>query len=162
LLRDDRAIVPGSFDPVTRGHLDVIRRAARLFDRLVVGVLQNPGKSALFSVEERLALLRAELADIAAIEVLEFGGLAVHLAARHEARWIVRGVRSAEDAAAELPMAASNRRCGAQEVETILLPASAEVSFVSARLVRQIAANGGELGPFVTERVAAALRRKFA
>jgi pantetheine-phosphate adenylyltransferase len=155
-------VFPGSFDPVTRGHLDVIDRAAGLFERLVVAVVENPGKEPLFRPEERVALLRQELSGRPAIEVVSFRGLTVDLARSLGAGWIVRGLRSAEDAAAELPMALSNRHCGEAPIETVFVPAGAEVAFIASRLVREIAAAGGRLEPFVTPAVEAALRRKFA
>lgn len=153
------AVYPGSFDPVTKGHLDVIDRALVLFDRLTVGVLDNPQKSGLFSTEERVALLRAEL-EGRAVEVVTFAGLAANFAAERGATWILRGLRSSEDAGYELPMALSNRLCGRQRVETVFLPSAPEVAFVSSRLVREIAANGGQLGAFVPVAVEAALRRR--
>ena len=161
MLEDDRAIVPGSFDPVTLGHLDVIRRAARLFRKLHVGVIVNSEKEGCFSLQERMSLLEGELQDLEMVEVVSFSGLTVDLAARLGARWIVRGIRSAADAAYELPMALSNRRSGEHEIETILLPSSSDVAFISSRLVRQIAAGAGVLEPFVTPAVAQALRRKY-
>ncbi len=158
------AVYPGSFDPPTRGHLDVIERALRLVDRLVVAVVANPGKSPLFTLEERLDLVReamGELDGAERVEVVSFEGLTVDLAHRLGARWLVRGIRSAADAAAELPMALSNRRCGAVEIDTLFLPASAEVAFVASRLVREIAREGGRLDAFVTPVVERALREKL-
>ncbi|MBN1443112.1 MAG: pantetheine-phosphate adenylyltransferase [Planctomycetes bacterium] len=155
------ALFPGSFDPVTRGHLDVIRRAARLFDRLCVGVIANPEKVSCFSAEERVELLRGETADLENVEIRAFGGLTAALAAEIGALWIVRAVRSSGDAAFELPMAWSNRRSTKADVDTLLLPASSDAAFISSRLVRQIAEGGGELGAFVTPAVEAALRRRF-
>lgn len=164
-----RALYPGSFDPVTRGHLDVIVRAATLFERLWVGVLDNPGKVACFDTEERIGLVRESLRELgadagldpSAVEVVSFRGLTVDLAARLGAGWLVRGVRRSEDAADELPMAWSNRICGSRRVETVLLPTSHDLAFISSRLVRQIAAGGGRLESFVTPGVERALRRRF-
>jgi pantetheine-phosphate adenylyltransferase len=155
-----KALYPGSFDPVTRGHLDVIARAARLFDRLYVGVIENPGKTPLFTPEERVRLLERELAGSPAIEVVSFTGLTVAMAASLGAGWLVRGLRSEADAAYELPMARSNRLCGEAEVETIFIASAPDVAFISATLVREIAARGGRLTPFVTPAVEEALRRK--
>jgi pantetheine-phosphate adenylyltransferase len=160
MARGERiALFPGSFDPVTRGHLDVIARAADLFDRLVVAVLVNPGKSPLLPEEERVALIARETAGLGNVEARAFRGLVVHLAEEVGARWIVRGLRSSEDAAFEIPMALSNRLCGRREVETVFIPTRAEYGFISSRLVREIAAGGGDLRPFVTPAVARALRR---
>jgi pantetheine-phosphate adenylyltransferase len=147
---------------VTRGHLDVIHRASRLFDHLVVAVIRNPAKTPLFSAEERVDLLRGELSGIPGVEVISFEGLTVDLARRVGASWIVRGVRSAIDAEYELSMAHSNRVCGPLPVETVLVPSSPDVAFVASRLVREIAAGGGKLRPFVTPAVEAAMRRKLA
>jgi pantetheine-phosphate adenylyltransferase len=163
-LDDRKAVCPGSYDPVTWGHLDVIARAARLFDSLHVAVVANPSKSALFSLEERLALLRRELEGLDVprkLEVVSFSGLTVDLARRLGARWILRGLRSSEDAGYELPMALSNRRAGVVEVETVFLAASPETAFISSTLVREIAANRGELTAFVPPAVEKALRGKF-
>ena len=155
------AVFPGSFDPVTRGHLDVIGRAAEIFDRLVVGVVGNPGKRPLLPAEDRVALIAREVRRLRNVEVRAFEGLAVHLAGEVGAGWIVRGLRSASDAAFELPMALSNRLCGRRRVETVLLPTRPELQFISSRLVREIAAEGGELDPFVTPSVARKLRSLF-
>jgi pantetheine-phosphate adenylyltransferase len=156
--RERIALFPGSFDPVTRGHLDVIARAAGLFDRLVVAVLMNPEKRPLLPEEDRVALIVREVRRLRNVEVRSFGGLVVDLAARIGAGWIVRGVRSADDLAFELPMALSNRLCGRRPVETLFLPARAEHGFISSRLVRDIAREGGDLDAFVTPAVARKLR----
>ena len=153
------AVYPGSFDPVTRGHLDLIERGLLLFERLTIGVLDNPQKRGLFSVEERAALLRAELGK-RPVEVVAFDGLAADFAVERGAAWILRGLRSSEDAGYELPMALSNRLCGRRRVETIFLPSAPQVAFVSSRLVREIAASKGRLEAFVTPAVEAALREK--
>ncbi|MBI4606763.1 MAG: pantetheine-phosphate adenylyltransferase [Planctomycetes bacterium] len=155
------AICPGSFDPVTRGPLDVIGRAARLFDRLHVAVIETPAPAALFTAEERVALLREELKGLSTVEVFRFDGLTVAAAAAKGAGWIVRGLRSEGDLAYELPMAHTNRLCGEREVETVFVPASPAVAFISSSLVREIAARRGKLDPLVTPRVAEALRRKL-
>jgi pantetheine-phosphate adenylyltransferase len=156
-----RALYPGSFDPLTRGHLDVVASASRLFDRVYVGVIENPSKSPLFSVEERVRLIAAEAEAFPNVEVVSFKGLTVELAAKLDAPWIVRGIRSEADASSELSMARSNRLCGARPIETVFLPASPEVSFISSSLVREIAARGGKLSAFVTRGVEDALRRKL-
>ena len=155
-----RAIYPGTFDPVTLGHLDVIRRAARLFAQLHVVVMDNPSKKPLIPGPERVRLVAEEVADLPGVRVSYEDGLAVEVAARLGAAWIVRGLRSEEDAAREIAMARSNRLCGSKEIETVFLAASPEVAFISSTLVREIAARGGKLSPFVSPRVEEVLRRK--
>lgn len=155
------AVFPGSFDPPTLGHLDVIARARALFDGVVLGVLDNPKKTSLFSSAERVSLLMTVIGDQDGIEIASFSGLAVDFASSVGARWIVRGVRSASDVAYELPMAHSNRLCGAEEIETILIPTRPDLAFISSTLVRQIAAAGGRLERFVPREVERALREKL-
>ena len=155
------AVYPGSFDPVTRGHLDIIQRGAGLFDRLVVGVLVNSEKEPLLDEDERVELIAGELRDQRRVEVRAFHGLVVDFAAKLQARWILRGVRSHADLAWELPMAHSNRLLRAPSIETLFLPARPELAFISSQLVREIARRGGDLRPFVTPNVAKALARRF-
>jgi pantetheine-phosphate adenylyltransferase len=153
------AVVPGSFDPVTLGHLDVIGRAARLFDRLYVLVTHNPGKSALLGVDERVRLLREALAEagIEGVEVDSWSqGLLVDYCRQVGAEAIVKGLRSATDAAYETPMALVNRDLAG--VETLFLVAQPATSHVSSSLVRQVASLGGDVSPYVPRVVAAALQ----
>lgn len=147
------ALYPGTFDPVTNGHLDVIGRAARLVDRLVVGVAINIGKGPLFELEERVELVRAEVAPIAtrtgtAIEVRPFQGLLVQYARSIGARMIVRGLRAVTDFDYEFQMVGMNRRLD-QEIETIFLMASETNQFIASRLVKEIARLGGDISGFV-------------
>lgn len=147
------ALYPGTFDPVTNGHLDVIGRAARLCDRLVVGVAINIGKGPLFDLEERVELVRAEMAPIAArsgcvIEVRPFEGLLVHYAKEIGARMIVRGLRAVADFDYEFQMVGMNRRLD-QEIETVFLMASETNQFIASRLVKEIAKLGGDISGFV-------------
>ena len=159
------ALFPGTFDPVTLGHLDLIRKAARLFDRVYVGVLENPAKKTLFRIEERVDLLgeavREPPGELSNVEVVSFEGLTVQLAVKLGARWIVRGIRSSADLEYELAMARSNARLSEPPVETVFLPASPAFAFIAAHLVREIAAGGGSLTGFVTSGVESALRRKL-
>lgn len=153
------AVVPGSFDPVTLGHLDVIGRAARLFDRLYVVVTHNPGKSALLDVDERVRLLQRSLAEagIAGVQVDSWSeGLLVDYCRRVDAEAIVKGLRSATDAAYETPMALVNRDLAG--VETLFLVAQPGTSHVSSSLVRQVASLGGDVSPYVPAAVVAALQ----
>lgn len=147
------ALYPGTFDPVTNGHLDVIGRAARLVDRLVVGVAINIGKGPLFELEERVELVRAEVAPIATrhgtiIEVRPFEGLLVQYAREVGARMIVRGLRAVSDFDYEFQMVGMNRRLD-QEIETIFLMASETNQFIASRLVKEIARLGGDISGFV-------------
>jgi pantetheine-phosphate adenylyltransferase len=153
------AVVPGSFDPVTLGHIDVIGRAARLFDRLHVVVTHNPAKTALLAVDERTRLLRESLADagVEGVEVDEWSsGLLVDYCRRVGAEALVKGLRSSTDAAYETPMALVNRDLAG--VETLFLVATPATSHVSSSLVRQVASLGGDVSPYVPRAVAAALQ----
>lgn len=147
------ALYPGTFDPVTNGHLDIIGRAARLVDRLVVGVAINIGKGPLFDLEERVELVRAETAAIAArngtiIEVRPFEGLLVQYAREVGARMIIRGLRAVADFDYEFQMVGMNRRLD-QEIETVFLMASETNQFIASRLVKEIARLGGDISGFV-------------
>jgi pantetheine-phosphate adenylyltransferase len=142
------ALCPGSFDPLTNGHVDIVRRAAALFERLVVGISVNPGKQPLLSFAERLEMAQAALADLANVSVDAFDGLLVDFARRHGATVVVRGVRSVTDFDYEVQMAMTNRRLHA-DLDTVFLAPSPEVSFVSSRFVKEILALGGDVGAFV-------------
>jgi pantetheine-phosphate adenylyltransferase len=147
------ALYPGTFDPVTNGHLDIIGRAARLADRLVVGVAINIGKGPLFDLEERVALVKAEVAPLAArngtvIEVRPFEGLLVQYARQIGARMIIRGLRAVADFDYEFQMVGMNRRLD-QEIETVFLMASETNQFIASRLVKEIARLGGDISGFV-------------
>ncbi len=147
------ALYPGTFDPVTNGHLDVIGRAARLVDRLVVGVAINIGKGPLFELEERVALVKAETALIAerdgtVIEVQAFEGLLVSFARSVGAKMMVRGLRAVADFDYEFQMVGMNRRLD-QEIETVFLMASETNQFIASRLVKEIARLGGDISSFV-------------
>jgi pantetheine-phosphate adenylyltransferase len=158
------AIYPGSFDPVTYGHLDIIRRAVTLFPRLVVAVVGNPSKLPLFSADERVALLRAEIAALptaaagSSIEVLAFDGLLVDLCAELGVSTVVKGLRGTGDFELELRMAQNNRAIGT--VETVFLPAAPERSHLASSFVREIARFGGRLDHAVPPSVERALRER--
>ncbi|MFL5798604.1 MAG: pantetheine-phosphate adenylyltransferase [Actinomycetota bacterium] len=134
---------PGTFDPVTNGHLDIIKRASRHFDRLVVGVLQNPSKAPLFSVEERVSLLKEVTANLEGVEVGSFSGLLVDYARQQEATVIVKGLRAVTDFDYELQMAQMNHRLG--DVETFFMTTNPVWSYLSSSLVRDIARLGGDV-----------------
>ena len=158
------ALYTGSFDPPTLGHLDVVRRACRLADRLVIAIGVHPGKAPMFSPEERAAMLREVCGPVAAgegtaLEVTTFDGLAVDLARRHGAAVIVRGVRDGSDLDYEMQMAAMNETMR-PDVQTIFVPASPAVRAITATLVRQIAGMGGDASAFVPAPVAERLKAK--
>jgi pantetheine-phosphate adenylyltransferase len=147
------ALYPGSFDPITLGHLDVIGRAAGLFDRLVVGVLANPRKSPLLSVDERMTVIREafeEMPDARAerLDVASFDGLTVDYARQIGARFIVRGLRAVSDFESELQMAHTNRKL-APQVDTVFLMTALEHAYLSSTLVREIASFGGDISRMV-------------
>jgi pantetheine-phosphate adenylyltransferase len=156
------AVFPGSFDPMTNAHLDVARRASVLYDRLVIGVLNNPKKAPWFSIDERVDIIRRCVADLGAhVEVDAFDGLTVDFARRHEARFIVRGLRAVSDFEAELQMALTNRKL-APEVDTTFLMTALEFGYVSSTLTKEVATFGGDIGPMVPGPVADALRQRVA
>ncbi|MBR1585104.1 MAG: pantetheine-phosphate adenylyltransferase [Clostridia bacterium] len=145
-------LYPGSFDPVTQGHMDVIRRAARMFDTVVVGVLHNPDKTGCFPVEKRVEMLKKACRDLPNVEVIAYGGLLAQLTRETGISIVIRGVRNASDLENETAMARINRQLN-PELETLLLPASPECQEISASMVRQLAAFGADLKPFVPPEV---------
>lgn len=155
------AIYPGSFDPPTNGHLDMIARGSRLADRLIVSILKNTQKQPLFSVEERFEMMRAVTSNRTNIEVDSFEGLLVEYAAKKNANAILRGIRAISDYETELQMALLNRRMR-PETETIFLMAAEEYSFISSRMIKEIVTLGGDVSQFVPDIVAARLRAKFS
>ncbi|MCA1588458.1 MAG: pantetheine-phosphate adenylyltransferase [Chloroflexi bacterium] len=155
------AVFPGSFDPITTAHLDVARRAAELFDRLVIGVLNNPRKEPLFSVEERIDLIRRSVADLGGhVTIDAFDGLTVDFARRQGAGFIVRGLRAVSDFEAELQMALTNRKL-APEVDTTFLMTALEFGYVSSTLAKEVARFGGDVSAMVPDLVAEALERRL-
>jgi pantetheine-phosphate adenylyltransferase len=157
---DLTAIFPGSFDPLTKGHLDLITRGSRLFGRIVIAVLINADKKPLFTVEERLAMVREATADIANVEVDSFSGLLVEYAARKGASVLLRGLRGIGDYEIEREMDAINRRLR-PSIETVCLMASEPYLYVSSRRVKEIADLGGDVSGFVPAFVSERLRAKL-
>jgi len=153
------AIYPGSFDPLTNGHLDVIARASKLVARLIVAVLTNTQKAPLFNVPERLQIIREATAHLPNVEVEGFEGLLVDYAGQKNATVVIRGIRAISDYENELQMALLNRRMR-PELETVFLMASEEYSFVSSRMIREISQLGGDVTSFVPPVVLAHLRAK--
>jgi len=158
-------VYPGTFDPITRGHMDIIRRAAAVVDKLVVGVAKNAGKDPLFSVDERVALVDADLAELRGngrvIEVRPFDNLLIHFARDVGAGVIIRGLRAVSDFEYEFQMATMNARLDSG-IETVFLTASERQQFVASRLVKEIARLGGDVSGFVSPRVAEELKQRFA
>jgi len=155
------AVYPGSFDPITNGHLDIIARALEVFDRLVVAVLANPRKAPLLGVEERMDVIRRSISDAGMgerVSVDSFDGLTVAFAQARSARSIVRGLRAISDFETELQLAHTNRRL-APGVDTVFFMAAVEHGYVSSSLVKEIAQFGGEIGEMVPPAAEAALRR---
>jgi len=155
------AMYPGTFDPVTNGHVDLVRRAAKLFDRVVVAVAASPNKTPMFTLEERITMARAALADAPNITVDGYGGLTVDYVRQHGLKVIIRGLRAVSDFEYEFQLATMNRHLRS-EVETIFLTPAEEYTFVSSTFVREIGVLGGDISPFVPPGVAAALARKRA
>lgn len=152
------AIYPGTFDPLTHGHSDVVRRGARIFDRVVVGVAKDTHKHTVFGFDSRVAMARQVLDGISGVEVMGFQGLLAEFARKQGARVILRGLRAVSDFEYEVQLASMNRVL-APELESVFLTPSEEYAFVSSSLVREIVALGGDVSNFVDERVAAALRQ---
>ncbi|MDY5023321.1 MAG: pantetheine-phosphate adenylyltransferase [Blautia sp.] len=153
-------VYPGSFDPVTFGHLDIIRRASILFDQIVVGVLHNSAKSPLFSVEERVNILEKATRDIPNVVIRPFDGLSVNFARENHARVIIRGLRAVTDFEYELQMAQTNRVL-APDVDTVFLTTSLEYAYLSSTIMKEVARFGGDISKFAPPEVLEAVRRKM-
>ena len=154
------AIYPGSFDPITNGHLDIATRAAKIFDKVIIGVYKNPNKPILFNTEERVELIRQAIADLPNVEVKSFSGLTVDLAKKVKAKAMVRGLRMSADFEREFDMAMMNKRMY-PELETVCLMARLEYQFLSSSLLKEAASLGGAIDDLVPKHVALALRKKF-
>jgi len=154
-MRERIGVYPGTFDPVTLGHIDIIRRGAHLVDRLVIGVTTNPSKEPMFSLDERLAMVRREVADIEGeIEVVEFNSLLMDFAEAQGASMILRGLRAVADFEYEFQMAGMNQQLN-DRMETVFLRADVSLQPIASRLVKEIARYGGAIDKFVTPAVAA-------
>ena len=154
------AVYPGSFDPATYGHLDIIKRASISFDRVIVGVLHNSAKSPLFSVEERVKILTKATKDIPNVEVKAFEGLSVNFARENHAQVIVRGLRAVTDFEYELQIAQLNRVI-APDIDTVFLTTNLKYAYLSSSSVKEVAAYGGDISNFVTAGVAEEVHKKF-
>ncbi len=154
------AMYPGTFDPVTLGHEDLVRRAARLFDRVVVAVATNPGKDPMFSLEERVGLAEKVFADMTTVEVSGYSGLTVDFALQNDLQVILRGLRAVSDFEYEFQLANMNRHL-TDEVETAFLTPTEKYTFISSSLVREVASLGGDVSEFVSPVVKAAMMKRL-
>ena len=154
-----RAVYPGTFDPITRGHEDLVRRAAGIFDNVLLAIAANPGKAPMFDIDERVALARAVLADISNVQVVGYTGLTVEFARAQGIGVIVRGLRAVSDFEFEFQLANMGRHI-APDVETVFLTPKEHFTFISSTLVREIATLGGSVAEFVHPLVEAAFQRK--
>ena len=153
------AVYPGTFDPLTRGHEDLVRRASTLFSELIVGIADSRAKRPFFTALERVAMAREVLADVANVKVVSFSGLLTNFAREHDSRVVVRGLRAVSDFEYEFQLAGMNRNLYAQ-IETVFLTPSEQHMFISATLVREIATLGGDVGKFVHPKVREKLAEK--
>jgi pantetheine-phosphate adenylyltransferase len=161
LARKAKALYPGTFDPVTFGHIDIMNRARKIFDELVIAVAENREKRPLFTVKERIKLIKVSLEDLDGIEVTSFDGLTAEFARSIDASSIIRGLRAVSDFEFEFQMALMNRKIR-PEIETVFLTPGEKYSYISSSLVKDIARRGGEVSCFVPEIVEKALIKKYS
>ncbi|GIM47543.1 phosphopantetheine adenylyltransferase [Collibacillus ludicampi] len=155
------AVYPGSFDPVTFGHLDIVERGARIFDKVIIAVMVNPHKNPLFSVEERKELIRRAVEHIPNVEVDSFPGLLVNYVQKKNASVIIKGLRAVSDFESELQMASMNKHMY-NDAETFFLPTSTKYSHLSSSIIKEIARHGGPISDFVPPHVEQAIREKYS
>ena len=153
------AVYPGTFDPITNGHSDIVTRAAILFDEVIVAVAANPGKGPMFSIDERVALASEALAELKNVKVCPFDNLLVDFASQHDAKVILRGLRAVSDFEYEFQLAGINRRL-APDVETLFLRPAEQYAYISSSLVREVTGLGGDVSEFIHPVVQAALKRR--
>ena len=156
-----KAIYPGSFDPITNGHLDVIKRASKVVDRLVVAVLHNSSKTSLFSIDERLEMLKAACESFENIEIQAFSGLLIDFAKKIDAKVIIRGLRATTDFENEFKMALTNRALN-DDIETLFLPTTLQYSYISSSVVKEVASLGGDVSFMVPKVVENKILQKIA
>ena len=154
------AIYPGTFDPITKGHTDLVERALHLFDKVIVAVAENTAKEPTFSLEERINMAKVALEEFQGVEVLPVPGLLVEFAKQHGAKAILRGLRAVSDFEYEFQLAGMNRKL-APEIETLFLTPAEKYAYISSSLVREIAALGGDVSPFVHKNVMAELIKRL-
>ena len=155
-----RAVYPGTFDPVTLGHIDIITRASRIVDELIVGVLNNNSKTPLFTPEERVEMIRESVAHIPNVKVVAFDGLLVDFAKQNKALFVIRGLRAVTDFEYEFQMAQANRIID-KDVDTVFLTTSNAYSYISSSTVRELASFGGDISKFVTKNVEKKVKEKI-
>ena len=160
MIKGQRAIYPGSFDPATNGHLDVIQRAARIFDHVIVAVADNTGKKALLTIKERVALLREVTKGIKNVSVEKFDGLVIEYARRKKINILIRGLRMTSDFDYEFQIALTNRRL-AEDIETVFLMPSEHVSFVSSSILKEIASLNADISSFVPKVIERKLKERL-
>lgn len=154
------AVYPGSFDPVTFGHLDIIERASRFTDRLIVGVLNNSAKTPLFTVEERMRMIKDCVRDLKNVEVRSFSGLTVNFARQEKADFMIRGLRAVTDFEYELQLSQTNRKL-AEDVDTVFLTTNLKYAYLSSSIVKEVASYGGDISEFVPDAVAREIMKKY-
>ncbi len=155
-----RAVYPGTFDPITLGHIDIIKRASKLVDELIVGVLNNNSKTPLFTPEERVEMIKESVADMPNVKVMAFDGLLVDFAKQQKALFVVRGLRAVTDFEYEFQMAQANRIID-KDVDTVFLTTSNAYSYISSSTVRELASFGGDISKFVTKGVEKKVKEKI-
>ena len=157
---DNIAIYPGTFDPITKGHADLVERSAKLFGKVIVALAAKPGKQPVFSLEERIYLAQTVLGEYNNVEICGFDGLLVDFAREKGANIIIRGLRAVSDFEYEFQLAGMNRKL-ASDVETLFLTPAEQYTYISSSLVREVASLGGDVSPFVHEKIVAELARKL-
>ena len=155
-----RAMYPGTFDPFTNGHNDLVRRASRIFDKVVVAIAANPNKAPLFPLETRIELVKTVVSDVPNVDVMGYTGLTVDFARQHDLNVMMRGLRAVSDFEFEFQLATMSRHL-TDQVETVFLTPTEQFNFISSTLIREIASLGGDISEFVHPAVAAALRARF-
>lgn len=160
-MRESRAIYPGSFDPITNGHVDIIQRGLKIFDHILIAVLENPKKEALFTTEERVSMIRQLFFSEPRVEVKSFDGLLVDFARQNRANIVIRGLRAVSDFEFEFQMALMNRKLN-PELETLFMMPNINYTFLSSRLVKEVFMLGGCIKDLVPEEVERRLRKKFS
>jgi len=156
-----RAMYPGTFDPITNGHTDMVRRASRIFDKVVIAIAANPGKAPLFALDQRVALARAVLSDLPEVEVTGYTGLTVDFAVKNGLNVIIRGLRAVSDFEFEFQMALMNRRLN-DKIETVFMMPAEQYSYISSRLIKEVFSLGGRVHGLVPDMVEQRLRDKVA